>query len=314
MIRSVSTPSSQIRLEFEAFRVTSHELLRRRLRREDSLLDWKLVLVEKSGEKSVLARGRGEDAMIEHDDSNRRRYVVATLLPDDDDDEKSSKKMEIWIRSRNKKDRVRLGHAAVWFDHEMKALRLSGSSERLEITKWNTSRESVIWKCHPRCVWIPSSCHSFVLNWSFHCTNLDMMNEEDEEPWLKWKLTTKSKNVVAAGMCGTNEDRDNDVEGLHRVVVKLSTLENTTSSCSPGDMLHLWFRPCDRVMSKASLCGETHVGVVTSSFYLSKNEDHFECPIWSSDAAVDFTEIDPFTSGWRKSSDDNGGYVTVGNY
>ena len=119
MIRSVSTPSSQIRLEFEAFRVTSHELLRRRLRREDSLLDWKLVLVEKTGETSVvLARGRGEDAMIEHDDSNnRRRYVVATLLPNEDDRKISSKKMEIWIRSCNKKDRVRLGHAAIWFDH-----------------------------------------------------------------------------------------------------------------------------------------------------------------------------------------------------
>ena len=138
--------TNSIRLEFEAFRVISHELLRKRLRREDRLLDWKLVLV-KCGEKDdddvalVLARGRGEDAVIEHNDSNRRRYVVATSLTSHDGtprDGETRSILEIWIRSRNKKDRVRLGHAAIWFDHEMKALRLSGSSERLEITKWNT--------------------------------------------------------------------------------------------------------------------------------------------------------------------------------
>ena len=30
------------------------------------------------------------------------------------------------------------------------------------------------------------------------------------------------------------------------------------------------------------------------------------CPIWSSDAAVDFSDIDPFTSGWKR------GVVEVG--
>jgi len=303
-----------IRLEFEANRVSSHALLRRRLRREDKLvLDWKLFYRSSSsmdGERYVmLAHGHGEDAMIEHDsNSNRRRYVVATCV-------NGGGSLEIWIRSKGK---IRIGYAAIWIDREMKSLKLSGSSERLEITKWNTARESAMWKCHPRCVWIPSSCSRFNLCWIFHCTNLDM-NDDNDKPWLKWKLTTASTTksndvaVIAVGLCGSNSDRELHVEGLHRVVVTL----NTQEKCRPGDMLHLWFRPCDRVMSKASLCGETHVGVITSAFYLMLRDDDDDdddddsssstrCPIWSSDAAVDFSDIDPFTSGWNR------GVVEVG--